>query len=423
MTKDKGRLVIKGGDIFNSVTGLVDNNQTIVIKNNAIAWVDEDEKFDKDTNDKIISAKGNFILPGMIDTHVHLLMTPTPQSERLYMRTNDLMWPYYALKQAQDHLRAGFTCVRDCGGYPKMIPSLKRILDMSVLAGPRIVNCDIGLVQWGFHEEVGPNPLIDDFIKYHEVQSGIDGVVHAVRTRKLNGADFIKTLTTGGILHGMTSKLETSFWTNEELEAMVTEAHRTNMHVGCHAHGKEGIYRAVKADIDTIEHGTFMDEEIADLMIKKGTYLIPTHTAGYGITKPEITKELPPEVVKKEKEITQIWQENHKMAFAKGVKIAVGTDAGTPGNPHGTSGLEIKSYIELLGMSPNQALQAATIEAAKAIRQDDILGSIESKKMADIVICNQNPLDDINVLIDLKNFEYIIKDGIIMVERGIITHY
>jgi len=184
-----------------------------------------------------------------------------------------------------------------------------------------------------------------------------------------------------------------------------------------------GIFRAVMAGIDTIEHGSYIDEEIAELMIKKGLYLIPTQTAGLSLAKPEILKQLPPEVVKKTKTVLSAVLENHKVAFNKGVRFAIGTDAGTPGNHHGHTAFEIMNMVENVGMTTSQALQAATIESAKAIKMDDMLGSIEQGKFADLVICDSNPLEEMSILKDSKNFAHVIKDGKIMAERGQITYF
>ena len=423
MSNENFRLVIKSGNVFDSLSGATKEEHTIVIIGNKIVWCGSDSAFDKEPNDEIIDAMGKVILPGMIDCHVHLQMTATPQYEREYLRTTRGMLHYYALRNAQNHLIHGFTCIRDCGGYPDWGPSLRRILDNGIVAGPRLLVANLGIAQWGNQEAIGPFEVLEYGRQLSEVKTGIDGVKHAVRDRKRSGADFIKTLTTGGVLHGMDSKVDTSFFLDEELLAIVKEAHRLGMHVACHAHGREGILRAAMAGIDTIEHGSYINEEIAELMIQKGLYLIPTQTAGLSLAKPEILKQLPPEVVKKTKTVLSAVVENHKVAFNKGVRFAIGTDAGTPGNHHGHTASEIVNMVENVGMTPSQALQAATIESAKAIKMDAMLGSIEQGKFADLVLCDSNPLEEISILEGSKNFAYIIKDGKIMVEHGQITYF
>ena len=423
MSSDSFRLVIKSGNVFDPLSGAIKEEHTIVIIGNKIAWCGPDSAFDKEPNDEIINATGKTILPGMMDCHVHLQSTATPQYERKYLRTTRGMLHYYALRNAQNHLIHGFTCIRDCGGYPDWGPSLRRILDNGTIAGPRLLVANLGIAQWGNQEAIGPLEVLEYQRQLSEVKTGVDGVKHAVRDRKRSGADFIKTLTTGGVLHGMGSKVGTSLFLDEELSAIVEEAHRLGMHVACHAHGREGIYKAVMAGIDTIEHGSYIDEEIAELMIQKGLYLIPTQIAGLSLAKPEILKQLPPEVAKKTKTVLSAVVENHKIAFNKGVRFAIGTDAGTPGNHHGQTASEIKNMVENVGMTPSQALQAATIGSAKAIKMDDMLGSIEQGKFADLVLCDLNPLEEISILEDSKNFAYIIKDGKIMVKHGQITYF
>ncbi|NPE09187.1 MAG: amidohydrolase family protein [Asgard group archaeon] len=423
MGKNDKRLIVKNGNVFDSLTGKIKKNTTIVISGKQIVWVGDDGSFEKEKNDQVIKAEGKTILPGLVESHVHLASTCSAQSERVEMRTKTTMWHYIALNNAQKHLASGFTCVRDCGASPGWIPSLRRILDMGVFAGPRLVVADNGVAQWGNQEMIGPQYVIDYYKNIGEVKAGVDGVIHAVRQRKSAGADFIKTLTTGGVLHGMESKLGTSLFLDEELEAMVKEAERIGMHVASHAHGLEGIYKAVKAGIHTIEHGSFLDEETADLMVKKDSFLVPTQMALAGLLSDEILQQLPPEVQIKTKETGIAQKKAHKIAFERGVKIAVGTDAGTPGNFHGTTGTEIKYMVENVGMTPAQALQAATIVGAKCVHLDDKIGVIEKGKMADIVISNKNPLEDISVVENPKNFSHVIKDGKIMVEKGVITYF
>jgi imidazolonepropionase-like amidohydrolase len=323
----------------------------------------------------------------------------------------------------QRHLIHGFTCIRDCGAFPDWGPSLRRIFDRGTLAGPRLLVANLGISQWGNQEGIGPPEILDYNRKLREVISGRDGMIHAVRDRKHSGADFIKTITTGGVLHGQDSRVGMSLFLDEELDAIVAESHRLGMHVACHCHGAEGIDKAVRAGIDTIEHGSYITEEIADKMIQKGLYLIPTQIAGLSLAKPEIMKQIPPEVQDKTKAVIQGMLENHKMAYEKGVQIGLGTDAGTPGNIHGTTALEIAHMVDNVGMSPSRAIQTATIESAKAIKMDNAIGSIEPGKYADLVVCDQNPITDVTVLQDAKNLAHVIKDGKIMAERGKIIYF
>ncbi|MFW9923603.1 MAG: amidohydrolase family protein, partial [Candidatus Thorarchaeota archaeon] len=184
MTSKKGRLILSSGNIFNSISGKIEENKTIAINGNIISWVGDEGSFEKETNDKIIDVKGKTILPGLIECHVHLDATGTPQTERELIRTKTAMWPYIGLNNAQKHLASGFTCVRDCGSYPDWAPSLRRIFEQGLLAGPRLVVSDRFLGQFGNQEFVGPDMYIDYYRQYHETQSGVDGMIHSVRERK-----------------------------------------------------------------------------------------------------------------------------------------------------------------------------------------------------------------------------------------------
>lgn len=423
MTEEERRLVIQSGRVFDPINGKLQENQTIVAVNKKIAWVGDNDSFEKAENDQIIDATGKVILPGMIEAHVHLSGTGDPQYDREYMRTKRDMYNYLALDHAQKHLASGFTCVRDAGCYKGIISSLKRAINNGVFAGPRIIGSETGIWQWGSQETIGPQALIDFDREVSVITAGVDNIVYAVRDQKRLGADFIKTATTGGVLHGMESKVDFSLWSDEELIAMREEAHRLGMHVACHAHGNQGIQAAVRAKFDTIEHGSFLDEETADMMVKAGTYVVPTRAAIVCLASSEIHKQMPPEVQTKIMECYNKAKESHKIALEKGVKFAIGTDAATPGNWHGNTGLEMKLMVDDIGMTPIQALQAATLEGAKAIWMDETIGSIEKDKFADMVICEKNPLEDISAVVDPKNFSYVIKDGKVMAKKGVITYF
>ncbi|MBY9000347.1 MAG: amidohydrolase family protein [Candidatus Heimdallarchaeota archaeon] len=423
MSQEDKRLIVKSGNIFDSLTGSTLFNHTVVIEKNKIVWVNSDDDFAKEETDQIIDATGKTILPGMVECHVHIYASGNPHFEREYVRTKTDMYHYFALNNSQKHLQSGFTCVRDAGCYPGIAPALRRIFDTGLLAGPRLVVTDKGIWQWGNQEGVSPDPIINFDRENDQVLAGVDSVKHAVRDLKYRGANYVKTATTGGVLHGMESKVSFTLWTEEELEAIVKEAHRNDMHVAAHAHGKAGIVKAVKAGIDTIEHASFLDEEAVDLLVKQGNYIIPTQTAAMSLVSPALMQIMPPEIQKKTIEVDKQMKISHKLAFEKGVKIAIGTDAGTPGNYHGNTGNEVVLMVKDVGMTPVQAMQAATIGGAKAIWMDEKIGSLESGKFADLLICEQNPLENIDLITNYKNFSHVIKDGKVMVEKGKITYF
>jgi len=248
-------------------------------------------------------------------------------------------------------------------------------------------------------------------------QSGTDGVMHAVRERKRSGSDFVKTMTTGGVLHGQESDLNRSLWTKEELQAMVKEADRIGMYVAVHAHGAEGIQLATESKVRTIEHCSLVTEESAKLMSKNKIFLIPTQSSIF-TDKPEVMAGISPEVRKKTIKVDDAMFVHHKMAWEKGVKIALGTDVGTPGNFHGKSAWEMTSYVQKMGMTPADAIQTGTMNAAEAINMDHAIGSIETGKFADFLVINSNPLEDITILENASNIDFVFKDGDEVAKNG-----
>ncbi|MHA2278259.1 MAG: amidohydrolase family protein [Candidatus Kariarchaeaceae archaeon] len=415
------RLVVANVSYLDVIQGTMKSNQTIVMKNKKISWIGDHGSFEKEENDNILQLNGKTVIPGLFDCHVHLMSTATNNRYAEQARTSDEMYSFIALKHTQDHLKSGFTTIREAGSlFPRQGGSLKQALNQHMFFGPRLLVASGFLWQMGNQELIGPDDLV--YGKTHDlVASGKDEIIKAVRERKENGADLIKTMTTGGVIHGQESKLERSLWRDEELETLIDEAHRLGLHTAAHAHGNEGIYRAVSAGIDTVEHGSFITEETAELMVDKGTYLVPTHRAAHGLTSPETYKMMPPEIQTKIDLTLEGMVNNHKMAFEKGVKIALGTDSGTPGNHHGTTAQEITLMVKEVGMTPIQAIQSATIEAAKAIKLSEITGSIETGKFADLVVVNGNPTDDVSILENRENLEYVIRDGVVMAKKGKIT--
>lgn len=252
------RLVLSNAIIFEADTGKYRYNFTVAIKEGVINWIGPDDDFQSEDNDIIQDLSGKYILPGLIDCHVHLEADTSVDFIKQRMRSKDGRYHYLALHHAQAHLRAGFTTLRDLGGGNWGAP-LRRILEEGIFPGPRILVAQRTIGQFGNQEKMGPREWIIANEQY-DVEAGPYGAMQAVRDRKAAGSDLIKTMTTGGVLHGMESQLDRSLWTDEELKAMVTEAHRLGMRVAVHAHGLHGIIKAAKAGVDTIEHGSFLKD-------------------------------------------------------------------------------------------------------------------------------------------------------------------
>ncbi|MDH5404018.1 MAG: amidohydrolase family protein [Candidatus Heimdallarchaeota archaeon] len=418
------RLVFSGASVLNVLNGKLEENRTIVSEGNQFKWIGDEGGFEKQDGDTIIDVSNKYVIPGLMDLHVHLEFAHKDMANfgSAFLKVKDPMRAYLALHRAQRYVPAGFTTLRDCGSGATWGADLRRVFEQKMYYGPRLLVAQNTIGQYGDQEAFGPEDLIRAEKEEFEVLSGPDGVIHAVRDRKRSGSDFIKTTSTGGVLHGQESKVERSLWRLEELEAMASEADRLGMHVAAHAHGNQGIYNAVVSGIQTIEHGTLIQEETADEMIKRGTYLVPTQSAATFLINmpPELEKQFPPEVLEKGRFVATQMVECHKMAFEKGVNFALGTDAPV-GGEHCHSAKELGLMVSNVGMTPIQAIQTATINAARAIRREESLGSIEVGKIADFVVLNQNPLDNIAVLEDLNNLRYVVKDGTIMAESGKLT--
>ncbi len=417
------RIVLENADLFDSINGTVISGETLVIKDREIVWRGDNSSFEKEENDNIYDLQGKLLLPGLMDLHIHLDgdFADIMNMEAMIMRNKTSMYGYKALKNSQEYIKSGVTTIRDCGAFGKnMHSSLRNVLDRQMFYGPRLLASQLPIAQFGNQEAFGPDHYLNAD-KTEETYSGVDGIIHAVRDRRREGSDFIKTMTTGGVLHGQGSAVDQSLFNDDELQAMVREAEKFGMHVAAHAHGDTGINNAIRNGIRTVEHGTLISEESVDLMLKMGTYLVPTQSAGGFIKSiPEqMRKMLPPEVVKKANEIAGLMIERQLVAFEKGVPIAIGTDAPVAGE-HTHTAKEMQLLVQNMGMSNIQVLQSATIVSARAIKRDSILGSLDVGKAADVVVTNKEVLNDITVLQDKLNIDYVFKDGTLMSKKGII---
>lgn len=360
--------------------------------------------------DKLIRLTDHTVMPGLMDMHTHLQSQHSKDSytERFFMEQAD-----YALRStvyARATLMAGFTTVRDLGDNGVNSVSLRKAIDQGWVPGPRIFTAGKSLATTGSHADPS-NSLRGD---YRRDPGPVDGVVNgpddarkAVRQRYKDGADLIKLTATGGVLSLAASGHNPQF-TDEELAAIVATARDYNMTIAVHAHGAEGMKRAVLAGVTSIEHGTFMTDEIIDLMKQRGTYWVPTNMAGEWVAEQAKVPGYFPEIVRpKAAAIGPVIRETFRKAHAAGVKIAFGTDSGV--SPHGQNAREFELMVEG-GMPPMKAIQSATIEGARLLRIDDRLGTLEPRKIADVVAVTGNPLQDISLM---KNIVFVMKEGVV----------
>jgi imidazolonepropionase-like amidohydrolase len=315
-----------------------------------------------------------------------------------------------AARHARDTLHAGFTTVRNLGDAGNTTISLRDAIARGDVVGPRIFTAGRSLATTGGHADPtnGWADLIEGDPGPHEgVVNGPWEARQAVRQRYKDGADLIKITATGGVLSLARSPQNPQF-TEEEIRAIVETAHDYDMTVAAHAHGAEGMKRAIRAGVDTIEHGTLMDDEAIRLFVEKGTVWVPTISAGMFVgEKAKVDGYFPDVVRPKAAAIGPAITDAFVRALAGGVTIAFGTDCGV--SPHGTNGQEFLYMIEG-GMTPMQAIRSATSVAARVLQQEDRLGSIQAGRRADLVATDRDPLKDPTALVDVS---FVMKDGVV----------
>jgi len=360
----------------------------------------------------VIDLKDKTIMPGWMDMHIHVESHPSKKSYEERFRMNPADVALRATVDMRKTIEAGFTTVRDLGGSGVNV-SMRNAINRGFVVGPRIFTAEKSLATTGGHADPTNGfrrSLMGDPGPKEGVVNSIEDVRKAVRQRYKNGADVIKVTATGGVL-SVAKDGQGPQLSDEELRAIVVTAKDYGMTTAAHAHGDEGMRRAVAAGITSIEHGTKMSTETMDLMKKMGTWYVPTITAGkYVAKKAEEPGFYPNIIIPKAREIGPLIQKTFEKAYARGVKIAFGTDAGV--FPHGENANEF-IYMTEAGMPPMEALRSATIYPAEMLNQADVLGSIEAGKYADIIATDGNPLDDIQSVLKV---DFVMKGGIVVKE-------
>lgn len=360
--------------------------------------------------DELIDLTRHTVMPGLMDMHTHLMFefTKKAYSEGFFLNPTD-----YAIRAtvfAKRTLMAGFTTVRDVGDDGMVIVSLRNAINAGLVPGPRIFTAGKAIGTTGGHAD--PTNGWNDELRgdpgpKQGVINGPDEARKSVRQRYKEGADLIKITATGGVLSLAKSGQNPQF-TDEELAAIVDAARDYGFTVAVHAHGTEGMKRAVVAGVTSIEHGTYMSDEVMRLMKKHGTYYVPTVLAGVTVAEHAQEEDYLPEIVRpKAAAIGPAINKTFARAYKAGVKIAFGTDSGV--SPHGENWREFVLMTEG-GMPPMETIQSATMAAAKLLRIDDRLGSVEKGKIADLVAVAGNPLDDISLMGQVR---FVMKAGVV----------
>lgn len=396
------RTLIRAGHVIDVHSGNEGADQTIIVTGDSITAIAPTASTPKQGDDKEIDLRGMTVLPGLIDVHTHLTMDTNfdPYHE---LSTSIAKSALIGARNAKVTLEAGFTTVRNVGADGYADVDLRDAINEGLIEGPHMQvsgpalgitggHCDDNLLPYSYHQTAGG------------VADGVEAVQHKVRETIKYGADLIKVCATGGVL-SKGDDPQASQYTLEELKAIVADAHRLGRKVAAHAHGAQGILWATEAGIDSIEHGSYMNDEDIAAMKEHGNYFVPT---AYLIDWMQQYGNLPAFYKQKMRDVSAVEKANAKKAIAAGVKVALGTDAAV--YPHGLNAHELDVYVNQFGMTPLAALQTATLNAADLMGWTGHVGSLDPGKWADIIAVNGDPLKDIRLL---ENVQFVMKSGVV----------
>ena len=401
-------IYIHAGKIYDTESGKLSSEKTIIISDNKIKSIENGYKEASEDDIKIYNLKSKVVLPGLIDFHVHMESQSGGQDR--YVRRfqdNKADVAFRSSVIAKKTLMSGFTTVRDVGGSGVNI-SLRNAINNGVIPGPRIFTSGKTIATTGGHGD-STNGFRDDLVDDPGPEQGVVNSIadarKAVRYRYKNGADLIKITATGGVM-SLAKNGQNPQFTEEVIREIVKTANDYGMHVAAHAHGDEGMFRAVNAGVTTIEHGSIMADRTMRLMKEKQTYLVPTISAGEHVAKmAKIPGYYPEIIIPKALEVGVQNKATTKKAYKMGVPIAFGTDAGV--FPHGDNAGEFV-YMKEIGIPAEYSLNSATVTNAKLLNMENLLGQLKEGFYADIIAVDESPLENIATL---ENVIFVMKDG------------
>lgn len=395
------------GQLIDTEKGVVLTKKTVIVSGEKIKAIKNGFVVPENPKDVVVDLKSKTVMPGLIDMHVHMENEYNPARYMDQFTANEADVAFKSVNYAEITLLAGFTTVRDLGGTGVNI-ALRNAINNNTIVGPRIFTAGKAIATTGGHADPtnGRNKLLmGDPGPEQGVINSPDEARKAVRQRYKNGADNIKITATGGVLSVAKNGQNPQF-TIEEIKAICATAKDYGMIIAAHAHGDEGMQRAVIGGVTTIEHGTKMSTKTMDLMKQYGTYFVPTITAGKAVAENAKIEGFYPEIiVPKALEIGPKIQSTFAKAYKRGVPIAFGTDAGV--FPHGLNAKEFGYMVEV-GMPEMEAIQSATITNAKVLGLANQLGQIKTDYIADIVATDSNPVDDISAM---ERVDFVMKAG------------
>ena len=401
-------IYIHAGKIYDTNSGKLSSEKTIIISDTKIKSIENGYKEASNDDIKIYDLKSKVVLPGLIDFHVHMESQSGGQDRYIRrFQDNKADVAFRSSVIAKKTLMSGFTTVRDVGGSGVNI-SLRNAINNGVIPGPRIFTSGKTIATTGGHGDRTNgfrDDLVDDPGPEQGVVNSIADARKAVRYRYKNGADLIKITATGGVM-SLAKNGQNPQFTEEVIREIVKTADDYGMHVAAHAHGDEGMFRAVNAGVTTIEHGSIMADRTMRLMKEKQTYLVPTISAGEHVAKmAKIPGYYPEIIIPKALEVGVQNKATTKKAYEMGVPIAFGTDAGV--FPHGDNAGEFV-YMKEIGIPAEYSLNSATITNAKLLNMENLLGQLKEGYYADIIAVDESPLENIATL---ENVIFVMKDG------------
>jgi imidazolonepropionase-like amidohydrolase len=387
--------LIRNVDLIDGLGGEPRRDWAVVVEGERISWLGPSAHAPAFGDGLVVDGAGQTLLPGLINCHAHLCNDGAADLFGQVLNDSVSIATIRGVLNAKLALEAGITTIRDCGAASQIAIEIAKAVDQGLIDGPRVRAAGRVVTMTGGHGH---------FIGREA--DGPDEVRKAVRAEIKGGAHFIKVMATGGVLTPGVDPSQTTFQL-EELQAAVEEAHKAGRPAASHAIGNRGIKNALQAGIDSIEHGFYLDPEAIDLALKNEAFLVPTLIAVDQIVNNGSQRGIPEWVVRKAESESGHHRESFVMAVKSGVRIAAGTDAGTPFNPHGDLALELEKMVEF-GLPTMLALVAGTSNAARLLRMEDQIGSIELGKQADLLLVAGDPLADIAVM---RRPTFVMKGG------------
>lgn len=387
-------------------TGQVLPDRFVVVEGASIADIRPMSDFPDTPDGEVIDVSGHTVMPGMIDCHVHLSIDGDADPIGQVVGDTAAMSVLRMARNAERTLAAGVTTVRDLGAKDHIDISFRQALDEGLAAAaPRLVLSGRPVTMTGGH-----------CWQFGRQADGADDTRRAAREQIRAGADCVKLMATGGILT-QGNEIGAAQLEEAEMRAAIEEADKAGKLTAVHAHGASGIRNGIQAGVHSVEHAYFLDDDGIDLMLKRDVWLVPTAAAVDLVVRNGIDSGIPPDVVEKAEAAIENQRASCAKALRSGVRIAMGTDAGTPYNRHGENAQELVALVSL-GMSPMDAIQATTIRGAELLGLSDRLGTVEVGRAADILVVDGDPLQDISILCAPERIATVFQDGEIVAQRG-----